>query len=98
MIKELHVHPQDSNPVLIAYFVFCLSIFALVAGIFWIFKNPIEGVLVCVCAILVFTLVGIFTLRHAEKVSEGSFLKVLNKVYSKIPGLSALLNLLARKG
>jgi hypothetical protein len=78
VINELHVHTQDSGPVQVAYLAFCLSIFAMVAGCFWAFKNPFVGVLVCVTAILVFTLVGIFSLRHVEKVSEGSFLKVLN--------------------
>lgn len=95
VIKELHVHAQDPVPIQVAFFVSCLSILAMVAGVFWIFKNPLVGTLVCVIALFIFTLAGIFTLRQADKISEGSFLKVLNKVYSKIPGLSALLNLFA---
>jgi hypothetical protein len=68
----------------------CLSIFALVAGILWVFKSPMVGTLVRVTAILVFTLVGTFTLRQADVTFEGRNLHRLAARSSPAPGYASV--------
>jgi amino acid transporter len=91
------MHPQDNKGVFLAYLGLLTSIVVLVAGVFLLFGDTTRGLLVCLISLLLFTLVGIFTLRHSGKVSEDSFLRTLDKVYSKIPGLGSLLRLIAQK-